>query len=84
MIVALGGTDPTSAWLRPVCTQRTIDGFYLKATVSMLHELLRGGNWCEEGVLMLAVGFRRGEQIQGGQERTSHQLIGMLLAKKRN
>ena len=42
VIVALGETDPTSAWLRPMCTQRTIDGLYLKATVSMLPELLRG------------------------------------------
>ena len=41
----------------------------------MLPDLLRGAyyDWCEEDVMMLAVGFRRGEQIQGDQERTSHQ-----------
>ena len=75
VIVALGGTHPTSAWLGPMCTQRTIDGLYLKATVSMLPELLRGAyyDWCEEDVLMLAVGFRRGARIQRGPERTIHQ-----------
>ena len=57
MIVALSGEQPTSAWLRPVCTQRTIYGLYLKATVSMLPDLLRGAyyDWCEEDALMLAV-----------------------------